>query len=129
MPQRRQRRSAAGGVPIPDEWLNDGGTLVCGNIAGVMLKPHLPQKREFWGSDEEHRGHGYVAGAASPALTSMNVPPPQRPQNLTPSANREPQFEHATMPGIRLDTGELPALLPCDGEGWLEGLCGFLSCA
>jgi len=43
------------------------------------------------------------------------LPLPHRPQNLTPSAKREPQLEHATMPGITLE-GIAPPL-PCDDEG------------
>ncbi len=49
----------------------------------------------------------------------MNEPLPQRPQNLTPSANLEWQLEHATMPGITLDGGDPPVLDPSDGDGWL----------
>ena len=79
-----------------------------------MFKPHRPQKRELIGSEVLHRGQGYVDGA-SPGLTSLNDPLPHRPQNLTPSAKREPQLEHATMPGITLE-GIAPPL-PCDDEG------------
>jgi hypothetical protein len=67
-----------------------------------MLSPQRPQKREFSGSGLEHRGHGYVF-AVPPGLIIVNDPLPQRPQNLTPSAKREPQFEQATMPGITLE--------------------------
>ena len=89
--------------------------------AGVMFKPQRPQNRELIGSDVLQRGHGYVEGA-SPGLTSVNVPPPQRPQNRTPSAKREPQLVHATIPGIRLEPAALPAPLACDGDGWLPRL-------
>ena len=89
--------------------------------AGVMFKPHRPQKRELIGSEVLHRGQGYVDGA-SPGLTRVNVPPPQRPQNRTPSAKREPQLVHATIPGIRLEPAALPAPLACEGDGWLAGL-------
>ena len=57
--------------------------------------------------------------AEPPRLIIVNEPLPHRPQNRTPSANLEPQFEHATISGITLDGGEPPVLLPCDGEGWL----------
>ncbi|HMJ08517.1 MAG TPA: hypothetical protein VK468_05905, partial [Pyrinomonadaceae bacterium] len=73
-----------------------------------MLKPHRPQNREFSGSGVEQRGHGNEFGI-SPGLTSENEWLPQRPQNRTPSANLDPHFAHATMPGIRL---ELVPLLP-----------------
>jgi hypothetical protein len=81
-----------------------------------MLRPQRPQKREFCGNGAAQRGHGYVAGA-SPALTSENEPPPQRPQNRTPSANREPQLVHATIPGMTLDGGDPLLLDPSDGDG------------
>ena len=68
----------------------------------VMLKPQRPQKRENSGSIFEHRGHGNEPGD-SPGLTMMKERLPQRPQNLTPSAKRELQFEQATMPGITLE--------------------------
>jgi len=67
-----------------------------------MFNPHRPQNLDPSGSGAEHRGQGNVA-AASPALTSTNERPPQRPQNFTPSANRELQPAHATIPGIRLE--------------------------
>ena len=92
---------------------------MCAIIAGVILSPQRPQNREFSGSGAVHRGHGYVA-EGSLAFTGLKVPPPQRPQNLTPSAKRELQLMHATIPGITLDAPpELPALLPCDDSGWL----------
>jgi hypothetical protein len=86
------------------------------------LRPQRPQKREFSGSCAAHRGHGYVE-AEPPGVIIVNDPLPHRPQNRTPSAKREPQFEHPTMPGITLDSGELLELLPCDDVGWLPGPC------
>ena len=68
----------------------------------VMLKPQRPQKRENSGSMFEHRGHGNEPGD-SPGLIMINDRFPQRPQNFTPSAKRELQFEQATMPGITLE--------------------------
>jgi len=58
-----------------------------------------------------------------------NEPPPHRPQNLTPSANFDPQLEHATMPGITLDCGEPAELVPCEEDGWLAVPWGGLSWA
>ena len=74
-----------------------------GDVVGVILRPQRPQNREFWGSGEEQRGHGKFA-AVSPGLTSTKLRPPQRPQNRTPSANREPQDSQATMPGRMLES-------------------------
>jgi len=82
-----------------------------------MCRPQRPQNRELCGSGAEHLGHGYVE-ADSPGLIMVKEPLPHRPQKRTPSANREWQFEQATMPGIKLETGE-PPLLPCEDEGWL----------
>ena len=81
-----------------------------------MFRPQRPQNRAFWANGFAQRGQGYVATAVSPRLTITNLPPPHLPQNLTPSANREPQFPHATIPGIMLDWGEL-LLTPCEEEG------------
>ena len=67
-----------------------------------MLSPQRPQNLEFSGSDVEQRGHGNVF-RVSPALTITNERPPHRPQNFTPSAKRDPQPVHATMPGIMLE--------------------------
>jgi len=110
---RRQIRSACGGgfdgklCKYPIGWLFPIVT------PGAIFSPHRPQKREFSGSKFEHRGHGKEFGD-SPALTRLKERLPQRPQNLTPSAKRELQLEHATIPGIRLEcTSLLP--LPCDG--------------
>jgi hypothetical protein len=50
----------------------------------------------------------------------MNEPLPHRPQNLTPSAKREWQLAHATIPGIMLDCGDPPVLVPCEEVGWLD---------
>src|SRR5580765_3452320 len=91
-----------------------------------MLSPQRPQKRELCGSGEEHLGHGKFE-AVSPALTSTKLRLPHRPQNLTPSANRDPHFSHATMPGKILES--LALLLPCDGDGWLVVACVGRSCA
>ena len=85
-----------------------------------MLWPHLPQKREPAARLFAHRGHGNDASGISAALTITNLPPPQRPQNPTPSANLVPQLPHATIHGITLDGGEPPVLAPCDDEGWLD---------
>jgi len=71
-----------------------------------MLSPHRPQNRELFGRAVEHRGHGYV-DEDSPAVIIVKAPPPQRPQNRTPSAKREPQVTHATIPGITLDGAPL----------------------
>jgi hypothetical protein len=68
----------------------------------VIFKPQRPQNLEFSGSGAEHRGQGYVF-AAPPGVIIWKDPLPQRPQNLTPSAKREPQFEHPTMPGMTLE--------------------------
>ena len=93
-----------------------------------MFRPQRPQKREFSGRDAEHRGHGYVPSVCA-RVTRVNDPLPQRPQNLTPSANREPQLAHATIPGMTLEAGEPMPLLPCDDDGWLgEPWTGF-NCA
>src|SRR5215813_1204907 len=90
---------------------------------GVMLSPHRPQNLEFCGNGDEHRGHGKFA-AASPALTIVKLRPPHRPQNFTPSANREPQLSQTTIPGSMLES--LLLGLPCDGDGWLAvALCCF----
>jgi hypothetical protein len=86
-----------------------------GVVVGVILKPHRPQKREFCGSGVEHRGHGKL-DAVSPGLTSTKLRPPHRPQNFTPSANFEPHFSQATIPGRTLESLTLE---PCDGDGWL----------
>lgn len=67
-----------------------------------MLSPQRPQNLEFPITGAEQRGHGYE-GNPSAGLTSLNCVPPQRPQNLIPSAKRLPQLAHATMPGIRLE--------------------------
>ena len=92
---------------------------------GPMLSPHRPQNLECCGSWFEQRGHGNEPGD-SPGLTTTNERPPQRPQNLTPSANRELQFVQATMPGIRLEWAPLE-LLPCDGDGLLPASVRALS--
>ena len=80
-PQRRQIRSACGGRDVGDAE-PDAPDL------GAMLSPQRPQKREFSGSGEEHLGHGNVF-AESDTVTTANDRPPHRPQNFTPSANRE----------------------------------------
>ena len=85
-----------------------------------MLNPQRPQKRENSGSGSNIAGTEKSA-ADSPGLIRTNERLPHRPQNFTPSANREPQFEQATMPGIRLEFTPL-LLLPCDGDGWLAGV-------
>ena len=82
-----------------------------------MLRPQRPQNLEFCGGGAEQRGHGKPF-CISPGLTNTNERPPHRPQNFTPSAKRELQVEHATIPGITLECIP-PLLLPCDGEGWL----------
>ena len=74
-----------------------------------MLRPQRPQNRECSGRVFPHRGQGNEFGD-SPGLISTNERFPQRPQNFTPSAKRELQFEHATIPGIRLELA--PLLLP-----------------
>lgn len=81
-----------------------------------MLSPQRPQNLEFIGKGDEQRGHGNVFAGWSPALTSVNDRFPQRPQNLTPSAKRDPHWVHATMPGIKLDPAPLLAV-PSDGDG------------
>jgi hypothetical protein len=81
-----------------------------------MLNPQRPQKRELAGSGAAQRGHGN-AEPGSPGLTNSNEPLPHRPQNFTPSANREPQFVQATMPGKRLDCPVPLLLAPWEGEG------------
>jgi hypothetical protein len=50
------------------------------------------------------------------SLTEAKERLPQRPQNLTPSANRAPQFVQATMPGITLESA-VPPLPICEDEG------------
>jgi hypothetical protein len=80
-----------------------------------ILNPHRPQNLEFCGNGVEHRGHGN-APTLSPGLTTTKERLPQRPQNFTPSANRELHVEQATMPGMMLEWTP-PLLLPCDGEG------------
>lgn len=91
--------------------------LELGDAVDIPLSPHLPQKRASELKVVPHRGHGRVGDAV--CSIGRNVPPPQRPQNLTPSAKRDPQFEHATIPGITLDCPRdeaPPALEPaCDG--------------
>ena len=82
----------------------------------MIFSPQRPQNLEFSGNDAEHLGQGYVE-PETPGLTNENEPPPHRPQNLTPSAKRDPQLTQATMPGITLDGGYPPALLPCDEDG------------
>ena len=67
-----------------------------------MLKPHRPQNFEFCGRGEEHLGQGNEF-CTSPGLIKTKERPPHLPQNLTPSAKRELQVEHATMPGIMLE--------------------------
>jgi len=77
-----------------------------------MFKPQRPQNLEFSGSGVAQRGHGKVF-AVSPGLTRTNERPPHRPQNFTPSANRELHPAHATMPGMILECTP-PLLLPWD---------------
>ena len=67
-----------------------------------MFNPHRPQNLEFSGKGDEHRGQGNVL-AVSAGVTRVNERPPHRPQNFTPSAKRELQVMHATIPGIRLE--------------------------
>ena len=105
--QRRQSRSACGGtegvsVPNATAFVNDGvpGPLPALPAAGTF-RPQRPQNREFGCSGFEHLGHGVVPGAG--CVTSWKDPLPQRPQKRTPSANLDPQFEQATIPGITLD--------------------------
>lgn len=83
-------------VTKPTGWLGVSGAV------GPMLNPQRPQNRECSGKRFAQRGHGKEFGD-SPALTSTNERFPQRPQNFTPSAKRELQFEHATIPGITLE--------------------------
>ena len=99
-----------------------------GAIEGVMLSPQRPQNLEFVGSAEAHRGHGKVLEGCSPALTRVNERPPHLPQNRTPSANREPHCEQATIPGMMLEPVPLLAL-PSDGDGWLVPACAERNCA
>jgi hypothetical protein len=94
LPHTRQTRSACGG-----RFCIVRGAAVAG--AG-RFSPQRPQKREFGGKAAEHRGQGNDPGS-SPGLTRINDRFPQRPQNLAPSANREPHLVHATMPGITLE--------------------------
>ena len=82
---------------------------------GVIFNPHRPQKRDRSGNSAEHLGQGDVL-AESDSVIRTNERPPHRPQNLTPSANREWQLVHATIPGITLDC-ILLLPLPCDGVG------------
>ena len=76
-----------------------------------MFRPQRPQNRELFKIGAAQRGHGYVV-TDSPGLIILKEPLPQRPQNLTPSAYRDPQFEQATMPGIILDCAEPSLLAP-----------------
>src|SRR5215211_7828362 len=124
--QRRQTRSARGGncdgfVTNPAGWLTFNGA------PGPILKPHRPQNLECCGSGLEQRGHGNESGD-SPGLTRVNDRLPQRPQNFTPSANRELQLVHATIPGITLEWIPL-LLLPWDGDGLLPASIRDLRCA
>ncbi|HTH50311.1 MAG TPA: hypothetical protein VL501_00160 [Pyrinomonadaceae bacterium] len=68
---------------------------------GALFKPHRPQNRESGRSVFPHLGHGRVW--VSVCSIGLKVPPPQRPQTRTPSANLDPQFEQATIPGITLE--------------------------
>lgn len=95
------------------------GVLADINDAGeLILKPQRPQNREFSGRRARHRGHGKVLGVSAGEIKTK-FPPPQRPQNLTPSAYLALQFAQATMPGIKLEYGDPPVLVPSDGDGWL----------
>ena len=111
--QRRQTRSACGGTDRLAVEVKLTGRENDGDVVGVMLSPQRPQKREFWGSGVEHRGHGKFE-AVSPGLTRVKLRPPHRPQNLTPSAKRAPHCSQATIPGKMLES---LALEPCDGDG------------
>jgi len=128
--QRRHTRSACGGTDRLAVEVKLTGRENDGDVVGVMLRPQRPQKREFWGSGVEHRGHGKFE-AASPGLTSVKLLPPQRPQNLTPSAKRAPHCSQATIPGKMLES---LALESCDGDGWLlvprlGFSCACMSCS
>ena len=113
-PQRRQIRSAWGGKLRPG--IDDEG---CDGL-GAIFSPQRPQNLEFSGRGTEHLGHGNDR-PVSPGLTTANERPPHRPQNFTPSANRELQVVQATIPGIRLECTPLlllpPLAAPCDGVG------------
>src|SRR6185503_21088807 len=105
--------------------------------------PHLPQNLMDAGYSCLQREQATVPGddaeetdGALPALftlaassvTKINLVLPQRPQNLIPSANREPQLAHATTRGALGTPVLLSRLPPCDGvKGWLEG--ALLNCA
>jgi len=80
-----------------------------------ILSPQRPQNFELFGKGVEHLGQGKVP-VLSPGLTTTNERLPQRPQNFTPSANREWHVAHATMPGMMLELTP-PLLLPWDGDG------------
>ena len=124
---RRQIRSACCGANLAGFVTKPVGWLRFAVAPELMLRPQRPQKRENSGSMFEQRGHGNERGD-SPGLTRTKFRLPHRPQNFTPSANRELQFEQATMPGIRLECTPL-LLLPCDGEGLLPASVIDLSCA
>ena len=114
---RRQIRSACRGAKLAGFDTKPAGWLRFAVVPVPMLNPQRPQKRENSGSVFEHRGHGNEPGD-SPGLTITKERFPHRPQNFTPSAKRELQFEQATTPGMRLECTP-PLLLPCEGEGWL----------
>ena len=99
---RRQMRSACCGVKLAGFVAKLFGWLKPDVVPVPILNPHRPQNRENSGSIFEHRGQGNEPGD-SPGLTIMKDRFPHRPQNLTPSANRELQFEQATIPGITLE--------------------------
>jgi hypothetical protein len=101
-PHRRQTRSACGGDACATPEVNPTGRANEGDDAAGMLKPQRPQNLEFCGSGVEHRGHGKLF-CISPGLTRTNDRPPHLPQNFTPSAKRELQVAHATIPGIMLE--------------------------
>src|SRR6476620_2207612 len=85
VPQRWHTRSACGGTDrICDEAML-AVLAIWGCVCRGMLSPQRPQNLEFAGRVEEHRGQGKVV-PPSPGLTRTNEFPPQRPQNLTPSA-------------------------------------------
>ena len=95
--------------------------------------PHFPQNFEFSGRGVRHRGHGAMPGCSAGTI-SENAAPPQRPQNLTPSAYRAPHAVHPTIPGKRLDCGDPPVLEPCEGDGWLPSpekcrSCAWITCS
>src|SRR6266550_7681208 len=103
--------------------------------------PHLPQNLMAEGYSCLQRGQVIVAGEAAEAalpvermissssLTNIKIVPPQRPQNLIPSANRDPQLAQATTRGVyAVPPALLPRLPPREGVNCsLDG--ALLNCA